>query len=745
MEKQILQDFGEKIGGAKKDMSYWKKTRLSVDALKDLNDREADLYVTKKYVFKKPDYEKIHNDGVPIEVVYFMKKVYDAIPVKPIITRRAAQEPKAEIQEEYIETVQKIMDAVTACRTNEDCLKILPDIFIKEGWLTPPSGYYSKYSWTEKGSKNPAIAQKTAVSVIYGSETSFLYEMRKNIKRQRFLEKNTGGEIALPRGYQIRSYLYTPLDGEKTVKYCATYKGRRILELDMFETEEEALESLLKYAKEKEKTTKKLKYVPPQLTNIKRDGEEILSGRDVDGNDYLNTFRFRGGEYGNWMNEADRQVSMNMGYEALVDLASVLGIENEDISLGGELSIAFGARGSGNALAHYEPLRKVINLTKTKGAGCLAHEWWHALDDYIGTRFHIKGMASEKLNDIDRISLHGSDFPEMSALVRSMLYKTVRLSAEEVHEKEVKATGELRDRYINRMQVCLFRNNAFQNLSPEKKSELETLIDNFRENRENAEEALIKFYAEAKGRQMNRIEAQIVEDAWRWSKAAQDEKKVHHAPATEKRMTQYYQDAIDMDKRYAKNGGYWQSITEMSARAFEAYVKDRLGYKSDYLCAHADAALTIPANGATQEHKVSIAPLGEEREAINANFDKVFEALRKMEILHTRTTPVIKAKKVVEKIYPLPDDELSKKWISSLQTEDSPLQLAMYNYLRLSHEDLCSLSRIHQAGYAREKIEETVEACCAYMKELNMLKANDYEALMSMHGITKKKARRRSG
>ena len=42
--------------------------------------------------------------------------------------------------------------------------------------------------------------------------------------------------------------------------------------------------------------------------------------------------------------------------------------------------LAFGARGHGKAAAHYEPGRRVVNLTKTQGAGCLAHEWFHAWD-----------------------------------------------------------------------------------------------------------------------------------------------------------------------------------------------------------------------------------------------------------------------------------------------------------------------------------------------------------------------------
>jgi hypothetical protein len=68
----------------------------------------------------------------------------------------------------------------------------------------------------------------------------------------------------------------------------------------------------------------------------------------------------------------------------LHDLADTLGIPAETLSLGGQLGLAFGARGKGRAAAHYEPGKLVINLTKLSGAGTLAHEWGHALDHYFG-------------------------------------------------------------------------------------------------------------------------------------------------------------------------------------------------------------------------------------------------------------------------------------------------------------------------------------------------------------------------
>src|SRR5699024_7687426 len=108
---------------------------------------------------------------------------------------------------------------------------------------------------------------------------------------------------------------------------------------------------------------------------------------DVTPDEFQSTFSFRGVQFGNWVRQGkgarDRQGMLNQAYDALLDLAEIAGIPPKAISLNGELGLAFGARGSGRAPAHYEPGTLVINLTKTKGAGSLAHEWFHALDHYF--------------------------------------------------------------------------------------------------------------------------------------------------------------------------------------------------------------------------------------------------------------------------------------------------------------------------------------------------------------------------
>lgn len=114
-----------------------------------------------------------------------------------------------------------------------------------------------------------------------------------------------------------------------------------------------------------------------------RRGPDHRQGNAATPEMFADTFGFRGVQFGNWTSGADRQAALDQAYDALMDMAGVLGLTPRAMSLDGELGLVFGARGGGAASAHYEPGAVVINLTKTKGAGALAHEWWHALDNYL--------------------------------------------------------------------------------------------------------------------------------------------------------------------------------------------------------------------------------------------------------------------------------------------------------------------------------------------------------------------------
>lgn len=158
------------------------------------------------------------------------------------------------------------------------------------------------------------------------------------------------------------------------------------------------------------------RFVPEQLAHLKRTGPNWRRGRNASEKDWLEGLGFRAGEFGNWLSQLDRQVNMNMAYDSFMDLAYVLDVTPSSLSFG-ELAIAFGSRGRGNAMAHYEPVAEVIALTKMKGAGSLAHETFHAIDDMIAKKNDRFGaLASEyrvspvkELDDLKEIMRHKED------------------------------------------------------------------------------------------------------------------------------------------------------------------------------------------------------------------------------------------------------------------------------------------------------------------------------------------------
>jgi P-loop containing NTP hydrolase pore-1/C-terminal domain on Strawberry notch homologue/Large polyvalent protein-associated domain 1 len=125
---------------------------------------------------------------------------------------------------------------------------------------------------------------------------------------------------------------------------------------------------------------------PPALERIVRIGmKDHRGGKDVTTETLQSTFGFKGIEYGNWVNQPERQSHLNMVYDSLMDLVDLTGLDPKVVGMNGELGFAIGARGRGaKAAAHFEPSNNVINLTKTMGHGTVAHEWFHALDHNSG-------------------------------------------------------------------------------------------------------------------------------------------------------------------------------------------------------------------------------------------------------------------------------------------------------------------------------------------------------------------------
>ena len=56
MAREKIEDFGEKIGGARKDL-FEKKGSLTAADTKEWTDIEKEKYIAKKYIWEKPDYQ----------------------------------------------------------------------------------------------------------------------------------------------------------------------------------------------------------------------------------------------------------------------------------------------------------------------------------------------------------------------------------------------------------------------------------------------------------------------------------------------------------------------------------------------------------------------------------------------------------------------------------------------------------------------------------------------------------------
>lgn len=648
-----LQDFGEKIGGAKKDL--WKDRGLMIDDLLEMNDAEKGKLIKKDNVWKKPNYQEMVNNGIPIRVVYFIKLLRDATPTKPVITYfdKSPEAIKGK-QEGYIEFVGKLRDYAMNLSTENEVLNFYND-FMSE-YVT----YRNSYSVDISPAASDCIDNK----LLNLMQIKNFLNIDREIKKKQFcytddektlaqfnifeytkdnaeFTKYDGRDvIRLTRGYGI--YFIYPKEefsnpnSWKENTFFIMQNGKIVI--NNLESIEEAQKYILDNFKDNTKTTtprtRKKGFIPKQLENISRNGDDVRNGKDITGEDMMKNFNFKGGEFGNWLNENDRQQSLNYGFEALMDLSKALYITPDDISLGNRLSIAFGSRGSGNALAHYEPDREVINLTKMKGAGSLAHEWSHALDDIVGKNLGYKGFFTDNYRYSDSTS------EVLKDMIETMKYKTV------CNEETIKSQKEEYEKQLNRMKN--FVNTFFpkEHLNEEQTKQKDELIQRLIDNSESASNNLVEYrlrgtgnkeideLSKLRGETVGRVipKDERIQLAYLQNSAMQ---KKNAIGTPQKIKTDFYKNSITFDDMFAKTDhGYWQNNPEMFARAFACYVYDKLGYTSDYLCGHAELALGLVPNKDGELELIKAYPEGEERTIINEKIEKFIEFLKEKEILH---------------------------------------------------------------------------------------------------------------
>ncbi len=421
----------------------------------------------------------------------------------------------------------------------------------------------------------------------------------------------------------------------------------------------------------------------PRPENTIRTGSQRRTGPAKD-SDFMKTFGFRGVEFGNWNNQEERQQLLDDAYDGLLDLAEVMGIPPNAISLNGDLALAFGARGQGlsGARAHYERSKAVINLTKMNGAGSLAHEWFHALDHYFGRQdgkassewvTEPDGTRSLKTKGReDDYASHGFNYkssvrPEVREAYTSLMQTMFKKGEQYVEDTAKVDNFVARSRKDVGDRLDELRRDLAEQKDPKywKRNNKPATTEQLAEFDTVAQQILDGTMLETDLRSVGKParNARSVMSGMRWTNDALEKlseinkavrgrtgfsadgkgefdrlrglmngysarlKMLSEAQSgeekTKKVPTEFAMNAKELDQ--GRGGDYWTTPHEMAARAFQGYVEDKVaegGGKSPFLNHAPENAAIITPWGWKRPY-----PHDSERKAINAAFDKLVNVL----------------------------------------------------------------------------------------------------------------------
>lgn len=393
-----IADFGEKIGGAKKDM--WSGFKDDLTAVSD--DDIASQPLSK--VWPAPDYQALIDGGASPEVIAFVRSARDEVPAKP----RVAYKVKAWANK--VRTLRGMaVDLMAGKITMDDVRNQLERTGALSRSMQGFMGRVDLYQAVGHEKSLDGIRMAWHNYTIYkGQKDVSMWVVEKDAAASAFGNWPTELATGKTKEEAIEAFkkAYAKLDSDKEAKkgvqfdiisfrgqdgyWIAKKLGRNHVKVHgPLATVKEAREYRDQNQADLVAKLEKIKEIPDERRDVNepRVGQDMRGGADVTPELFSDTFGFKGVEFGNWVEQGRRQQDLNNAFDALMDMAAVLGIPPRAISLNGQLGLAFGARGSGGsgmvAAAHYEPDKVVINLTKKNGAGSLGHEWWHAVDNYF--------------------------------------------------------------------------------------------------------------------------------------------------------------------------------------------------------------------------------------------------------------------------------------------------------------------------------------------------------------------------
>ncbi len=370
-----------------------------------------------------------------------------------------------------------------------------------------------------------------------------------------------------------------------------------------------------------------------------REGPDRRAGTDISSQRLMDEFGFRGVNFGRegWINQAERQAYLNHAYDGLHDLSEILGVPPKALSLNGMLGLAFGAQGrGGNAAAHFVPGVNEINLTKTMGAGTLAHEWGHALDHYFAAQAGQAKADASYLSEVITPAAGAEIRPEIVSAMREVVQamKKRDLTPKEIADRR-QASKESALKNLNRW----LEGPRAQIKDPAMAAKFDELAARMRKgdlgdgsvksgNKEFSPvvASLRNLMKEATGRVMA-LETINAIDSWAASVEYYAEEKQAADTHISQSPTTYASESSSADR--GKGGKqYWSTPREMFARAFELYVADQLVEAKQLNTFLSDAPARAAAMSPDGKGFAYPYPRGLERTTINSAIDKLVTSLQ---------------------------------------------------------------------------------------------------------------------
>ncbi len=592
--KKYYEDVGEKIGGAKKDIWAAKLATMNLEDI-EKDAKEAYEMVTKDNILGKFDFNFYREQGYSSQATQLIKELYTSIAPRP--------QDNPEARQAYVQYLHDIQDALRNARSVQDCANSLAELVeLKRGVpaFQEKIAARKKYHYYSK-----PTAQNEMYNVFGSRGANSLYMITAN---------NDMGIRSVSTGMASNQYF-------KLKEKCTKLWQLEKTDADNWEWTE---------PKKKEKGKEKEKFSRVVEERVYRTGGREIEVEDPE--EYLKTFGIRAVEYGNYVAEDKESGDYHTRRcaEALSDLADILEIEDRQISFNGRLALAFGARGSGTASAHYEPVKTVINMTKFRGGGSLAHEWFHFIDNILYEVENEKKGGKINFLTKDNLLRQRTDIKKaMNDVLDMMQYKRV--------EKEFSAQKtegiQFKDDYEKRGFDTLFNhaNKIYKRMVSGKASTLvQYAIEVMKSNAD-------RFFG--KGNTDNEI---LIEKFIRYSV----NRCIEAGEKLPKKVPIYYRVETNFSRDSRKMGGYWFRTHEMAARAFESYIEDKLtksNRKSTYLVSGTGSKLYKTAFG-------NIYPDQGERKNLYDAFEKLIDVMRKEKSLEKAMQVINKLQKKTENV-----------------------------------------------------------------------------------------------